>query len=344
MKNVIKKSLYFALKPLRITRMAYSDPNKFRYELHKKVGIPFRPKAPDFPLTVLLEPTNYCNFSCIHCAYRIISNRPEYTQGFMDFDLYKKIIDEIYEYKKYIILRPFDRGEALINTHLSQMIKYAKEKCGRYIYIWLNTNGTLLTPQKSRELLKAGLDQLEVSIDAATEKTFSKIKGVDGKILREVTKNTIQYYQIKKELFSDNPNKKLIVSFVESEINTLEKDAFTNFWQNYTDRVNIRPVHQHGVLIKDDLRITKRNAEMIKRLPCSILWKRVSIDFCGNLRFCEVDWENKGIMGNIKKLSIKEIWNSKKYKQLRRLHIEKRFSEIPLCNACKSYYEAGGWG
>ena len=336
---MIKKRLEFALKPLRIARMAYSDPNRFRYWLYKKTGTKFRPKAPDFPPMVLLEPTNYCNLSCIHCAYRTLLDKSDYNQGFMDFALYKKIIDEISEHK-YTILRPFDRGEALINQQLPEMIKYAKKKCGKRIYIWLNTNGLLLTPRKSKQLLESGLDQLEVSIDAATETTFSRIKGVDGKILRKVADNTIQYCQLKKELY---PNKKLIISFVESEINILEKDSFVNFWHNYADHVNIRPVHQHGALIKENLRVTKKNKKQVQRLPCSIIWKRVSIDYQGNLRFCEVDWELKGIMGSIKDSCIEDIWNSKNYKELRGLHIEKRFSEIPLCSICKSYNEAGGW-
>jgi radical SAM protein with 4Fe4S-binding SPASM domain len=334
-----KKYFGFVSMPLRMAKAFYSDPNRFRYRLHKKIGIKFIPKAPNFPPMVLLEPTNYCNFSCIHCAYTTISKRPGYKQGFMDFELYKKIIDEMCQYKN-ITLRPFDRGEALINPQLPQMIKYAKERGIKNI--WLNTNGLLLTRQKSKEILEAGLDTLEVSIDATTETTFSKIKGVNGEKLRKVIKNTIEYSKLKRVLYP-NDRKKLVVSFVESSINNSEKDDFIGFWTKYADGVRVRPVHQHGALIKEDLRVTKRSREMVERLPCSILWERVSIDLCGNLRFCEVDWENKGIMGNVNDSSIKEIWNSEKYKQLRKLHIEKRFSEIPLCSVCKSYYEAGGW-
>ena len=157
---------------------------------------------------------------CAHCPYTYISQKPSYSQGFMDLNLYKKIIDEISLYKG-ITLRPFERGEALINPQLAEMIKYAKEKGVERI--WLNTNGLLLTPKKSRELLEAGLDRLEVSIDAASEKTFSLIKGVDGKTLRKVIANTIEYFNLKQTFFANNPNKKLVVSFVESETNTSEK-------------------------------------------------------------------------------------------------------------------------
>ena len=326
---------------IRLAKTAYSNPNSLRYWLHQKTGLRFRPKAPKFPQMVLLESTNYCNFSCIHCAYRIVSKKPAYKQGFMDIDLYKKIIDEVSRYRN-ITLRPFSRGEALINPQLSQMIKYAKEKGIKNI--WLNTNGLLLTPKKSKELLEAGLDRLEVSIDAASEKTFSRIKGVDGKILRTVIENTIRYYKLKEEFSLNNSKKRLVISFVESEMNTLEKDAFVNFWRNNADHVSIRPIHQHGALLSDDLRFPRRDLEAAQRLPCSILWERVSIDYCGNVTFCEFDWEDKGIVGSVYDSSIEELWNSKRYEQLRRLHVEKRFSKIRLCDSCKSYLEAGRWG
>lgn len=339
-KDILRKCYRLALMPTRLAKTAYSNPNRFKYLLHRKTGISFRPKALNFPRMVLLEPTNYCNFSCVHCPYTSISKKPSYRQGFMDIDLYKKIIDEMSMYKG-ITLRPFERGEALINPQLPEMIKYAKEKGVERI--WLNTNGLLLTPKKSRELLEAGLDRLEVSIDAASEKTFSRIKGIDGKTLRKVIENTIEYYRLKQNFCANNPSKKLVVSFVESEINTSEKDAFMHFWRNRTDHVNIRPVHQHGALVRNDLRLPQRDLEADHRLPCSILWERVSIDYCGNLRFCEFDWENECIVGNVCTSSIREIWKSKHYERLRMLHIEKRFSDIFLCGACKSYNEAGGW-
>ncbi|MBA7617846.1 GTP 3',8-cyclase [subsurface metagenome] len=333
MENVIKKCLRFALKPLRIAKIAYSDPNKFRYWLHENTGAKFRPKVLDFPPMLIVETSSYCNLSCIHCPRTEVAKKYDSFEGNMKFNLYKKIINEMSQYK-YTTLRPFGRGEALINPDISRMIKYAKEK-GIH-KVWLNTNGTLLSVKKSKELLEAGIDRLEVSIDAATRETFKKIKGKDKYDL--VVKNTIECCRLKKEL---NAKTEIVVSFVESSMNTLDKDTFIKFWKNYTDQVCIRPVHQHGALVSNQ-RISKEKKEK-ERLPCSILWERVEINYYGGLNYCEFDWENREKMGNVEKSSIKEIWNSKKYKQLRRLHIEKRFSEIPLCSICKTYNEAGGW-
>ena len=51
-----------------------------------------------------------------------------------------------------------------------------------------NTNGTLLTERKGRELIAAGLDELRVSLDAAEPRTFLAVRGKDmfTRIIRNV--------------------------------------------------------------------------------------------------------------------------------------------------------------
>ncbi|MGB2599774.1 MAG: radical SAM/SPASM domain-containing protein [Candidatus Omnitrophota bacterium] len=282
---------------------------------------------------VIVETSSYCDLSCLHCPRTDLAKSDDSFEGFMDFDLWKKIVDEVAKYKR-TTLRPFNRGEALINPDLVRMIRYAKKRgVGN---IWLNTNGLLLSPEKSKELLDTGIDIIELSIDAASRETFKKIKGKD--VYDTVVENTIACCRQKKESY---PKTKIVVSFVESSLNASEKDVFLNFWKDYADYVNVRPVHQAGALL-GDLRKSKGKKED-ERLPCSMLWERLTITYSGDVCYCELDWEIKGKIGNVRDLSIKEIWNSEKYQQLRKLHIEKKFSEISLCNVCESYYEIMGW-
>ena len=331
--SVAKRLVKYAFGLLSIAKMAHSNPNRFKYWIHKKTGVKFKPQALEFPPMLIVETSSHCNLSCVHCPrYKLVKTDRSFA-GHMSFDLFKKIIDEMSEYK-YVTLRPFGRGEALMNPDFIKMVRYAKEKGVRKI--WLNTNGVLLTPYVSRKLLEANIDRVEVSIDAVNKETFKKIKGKDK--YDQVVKNTIECCCLKKEF---NFQAEIVVSFVESEINTLEKDAFIKFWRNYVDHVNIRPVHQHGALVSNQRSSKEKKEE--ERLPCPILWERVEINYYGGLKYCEFDWENREEVGNVKNSSIKKIWNSEKYKQLRRLHIEKRFSEIPLCSVCESYYEVGGW-
>ena len=54
------------------------------------------------------------------------------------------------------------------------MVRYLKE---RGTYVLFNTNGTLLTERKGRELVEAGLDELRVSLDAAEPVAFTASAG-----------------------------------------------------------------------------------------------------------------------------------------------------------------------
>src|SRR5262249_59149614 len=51
-----------------------------------------------------------------------------------------------------------------------------------------NTNGTVLTARKGRELCATGLDELRISLDAADARTFRLIRGKDdfNRIVRNV--------------------------------------------------------------------------------------------------------------------------------------------------------------
>lgn len=327
-------SIKYISKLLKTIKWLFSDSNIIRYLFFKKIGLKFRPKTFEFPKMICVETSSYCNLSCKHCPRNDLVKNDKLTNSFMDINLYKKIIDEMSQYK-HTILRPMGRGEALTNPEFIRMIQYAKKKGIQKV--WLNTNGTLLSPKVSRGLLDAGIDRIEVSIDAASQEMFYKIKGKD--LYDKVVKNTIECCRLKNELY---PEIEIVASFVETEINTSEKNNFINFWNNYTDSVNIRPVHQAGALVKN-LRFNKRKSEE-ERLPCSMLWYRAEIDYSGGLKYCELDWENSDIIGSLKESTIKEIWNSKNYKRLRILHTEKRFSEIPLCKICKSYHELSEWG
>lgn len=65
------------------------------------------------------------------------------------------------------------------------MVRYLKS---RGAYVLFNTNGTLLTAKKGRELADSGLDELRVSLDAADAKTFLIVRGRDyfNRIVRNV--------------------------------------------------------------------------------------------------------------------------------------------------------------
>ena len=74
----------------------------------------------------------------------------------------------------------------MLVRRLPQMIRYLKD---RGAYVLFNTNGTLLSEKKGRELITAELDQLRVSLDAADPARFKSVRGKDffERIVRHVS-------------------------------------------------------------------------------------------------------------------------------------------------------------
>ena len=60
--------------------------------------------------------------------------------GFMEFDLFKKIIDDCNDLEHLCM---HNWGEPLLHKDIFRMIEYAKNKGVNYVV--MNTNGTLLT-------------------------------------------------------------------------------------------------------------------------------------------------------------------------------------------------------
>jgi MoaA/NifB/PqqE/SkfB family radical SAM enzyme len=68
-------------------------------------------------------------------------------------------------------------GEPLLNRELPEIIGYLKS---RNVYVLFNSNALLLNKESASQLVSIGLDELRVSLDAATETTFARTRGSDG--------------------------------------------------------------------------------------------------------------------------------------------------------------------
>ena len=79
-----------------------------------------------FPDHIDIEISSACNLRCPMC-YTITDEFKEKVKvGLMDFDLFKKLIDECSKFNPYSIRISF-RGESFIHPDVFDMIKYAKD-------------------------------------------------------------------------------------------------------------------------------------------------------------------------------------------------------------------------
>ncbi len=131
------------------------------------------------PVCLYLETTNRCNLLCTTCprTYEDLE-----APGDMSWELFTAIVDQFPRIARVVL---HGVGEPMMVRALPRMIRHLKD---RGTYVLFNTNGTLLTEKKGRELIDSGLDELRVSLDAAEPRAFKLVRGRDmfARIVRNV--------------------------------------------------------------------------------------------------------------------------------------------------------------
>ncbi|HYD49340.1 MAG TPA: SPASM domain-containing protein, partial [Terriglobales bacterium] len=70
------------------------------------------------------------------------------------------------------------------------------------------------------------------------------------------------------------------------------------------------------------------------RVPCISLWTSFVIDVDGQVRMCCADPQGSSLLGDVRESTIAEIWHGAELDRLRRLHLDGRRHELPLCDGC----------
>ncbi|MBN1865815.1 12,18-didecarboxysiroheme deacetylase [Candidatus Sumerlaeota bacterium] len=121
--------------------------------------------------------TRRCNLRCVHCYSH---SRDEAFGGEMTTDEGKAMIDDLAHFGSPVIL--FSGGEPLMRADLVELARHAKSTGMRAV---VSTNGTLISPERARELQEVGLSYVGVSLDGLRE-THDRFRGVEGSFDRAV--------------------------------------------------------------------------------------------------------------------------------------------------------------
>src|SRR5713226_6411189 len=145
------------------TREAELDPGRYFDHSAAERGV----IAEAEPVCLYLETTNRCNLLCTTCPRTFEVLEPP---GDMSWALFTRVVDQFPRIARVVL---HGVGEPMMVRALPRMIRYLKD---RGAYVLFNTNGTLLTARKGRELIDAGLDELRVSLDAAEPDAFKLVR------------------------------------------------------------------------------------------------------------------------------------------------------------------------
>lgn len=274
-------------------------------------------KTYKFPSVIRIESTNRCNANCTTCT-RDKLTRP---LGVMDFDLYKKIVDECAQ-NKIRILHLHNFGEPLLDSLLPERVKYAKEKG---IRTRIFSNFSTLTEEKARQLLEAGIDEIKISIDAASKETYEAIR--KNLKFAKVESNIELMLRLRNELQLKHPRISLV--FVAMDNNRHEISAFKKRWQNKVDKIFITSYHNWAGGLDKGGFIKKR------LLPCRRLWKTFTILWDGRAALCCLDFDGQVILGDLHTQTIQEIYSGEKLAAIRQQHLNWEYGKATICLSCE---------
>ena len=127
--------------------------------------LPNKQVVSEYPLLVDIELSSMCNLRCPMC-YTITDEFSELVNTTrMDWDLYRKIVDEIAG--KVPAIRLSLRGEATLHKKFHDCIRYAKEKGIKEVSTL--THGGKLTLPYFEKMVEAGIDWITISADGIGE-------------------------------------------------------------------------------------------------------------------------------------------------------------------------------
>jgi len=282
-----------------------------------------------FPYQVQIESTSLCNSRCLHCEHKDLK-RPYAS---MEMSLYKKIINEIFQYKKYckrITLSLI--GEPLLDPTFFEKVRYAKYKKIPSVSIYCNAS--LLTADNCKKLINSRLDKVIFSVDGATKESFESVRV--GLSYFQVVENIKRLATMKKKLYIKKPL--IEVQMVITPFNRNEQELFDRTWKGIADKHFTRKMHVWGgktlkkEIIDNSRSQTKEQQSLL--VPCFYLWKSMIISQSGKVALCCIDAHIHEEIGDLKKQSIYEIWHGKRLGEIRKKHLTGKMNEISLCRQC----------
>lgn len=294
------------------------------------------------PRSVKIELTGRCNYRCGFCALAVRSEQPTVD---MNLDFFKRITKEMREAGVEEI-GCFFIGESFLNPKLLvASIDYLKKEIDMP-YVFLTSNASAATPANIEAVMRAGLDSLKWSVNAADDAQFAEILKADPKLRLKALANIKAAWEIRE---ANQYKTRLYASSIKYDGTQQEKmiQALQDVLP-YVDQHYWLPLYSMGSFA------TQREEELGYRptagnqgrlgalrdpLPCWSVFTEGHVCVNGHISACCFDADGHWTMGNLHEQSFMEGWNSVAFQTLRAHHLKKDVSGT-VCEKCIAYQGA----
>ena len=249
--------------------------------------------------TINIELTSRCNKNCWMCGRRKIERDfPELVMdyGDMNFNMIKNIANQL---PPNIVVQFHSNGEPLLYPRLGEAICLYKKQITSF-----DTNGKLLVKRADEIIDK--LDTMAISI------------------FKNDTEEDEQYEIIEKFMKIKGDKKPYVILRLNGEVDC---NKYSNFDALIVKRLLHSPM--------GSFEYKKRNPTIPEIGICLDFLHHLSINKDGKVSICvRFDLKGLGVIGDIAKESLDNIWNGEKRLKWLKYHKEGNRKKIPLCSYC----------
>ena len=305
-------NITYCFEPLRLmkaeeelTRLYGKRYLEYRKQFQLSNALGYEPR---FPLYLMLEQTYRCNLRCGSCVHGHPHLRNRYNPGIscMPWSLFERIILEA-ELYRCPSLAMHVNDEPLLVKDLGKRIAFARKH--GFMDILMTTNGLLLSGDRIKEVIEAGVTRILFSLDACTRETYRKVRGGN---LDNVLRAIAGVKKYRNKLRTHLPI--IRASFVPTALNRHELESFKIRFAGIADYIDIQPL---SVFRKANSGLVPSDAQRVTSFRCSQPWSTLVVRGNGDVLPCCSFYGPRIVLGNAFRDSLYNIFNSGSLKQMR---------------------------
>lgn len=259
---------------------------------------------------------NKCFCKCRFCYQ--VKNPEAVKEEYMDFDLLKKIINEIpADEPLKIVLGP--GGEPLTYPKIHEMVRYVTDTRPLATTEY-STNGILMDQENALKTIESGLKRIEVSFNAPTREDYEWFTGIDA--YDRVVSNMIGLMKLRSKLRSPTP---VVITKIMGMKRWADKiEGSIQYLNSIIDEARVSPVSYYQDEELENIDSLKLSANPL--IPtCFYLTNNMIIMPNGRYQLCcapDFIGEKYGPvdLGNARDKNLIEVWSGEKYRELRRIN------------------------
>jgi len=287
------------------------------------------------PFILYCDPASVCNLQCEFCPCGrahsdLWTEDKKKSLGMMDFEVFKKVVDDCKDFPDKIkVLRMYKEGEPLINPNFAKMVEYAK-KSGHFLSIDTTSNGTLLNPKLNREIVAAGLDRINISVEAMDAAGYKKTSNVDLDFEK--------FLDNLRDLYENRGNLHIFCKTMAENYETPfeeTKERFYSLFGDICDEITVEHMAPCWPEFNTELMSEEVGVYGNKIQECTVcprLFYILTINSDGEASRCIVDWNRRMTIGSVKENSVKELWE--KMDEYRIEHLKGNRRKLVGCAGC----------